>query len=214
MDFSTMDTNILAVIISSLIYVFFAILNWCRQKIVIWYTNKKMFKTYKKYATECLEKLIYYYKNKKIIYDVNPDNKKEYNLEELNFRLSKDDNTTSPSSSIDSNKVISIFLSFIAERELLDEKEQTLLCGLLSKMNTIRWLSIIQHKSNQPAEINRKILYISILAHGTSLSFSDSVLYRVTLDNVTLPFVEDMLTKLKNEKFDDRIRKIIKNNNL
>ena len=44
MDFSTMDTNILAVIISSLIYVFFAILNWCRQKIVIWYTNKKMFK--------------------------------------------------------------------------------------------------------------------------------------------------------------------------
>ena len=207
MDFSTMDTNILAVIISSLIYVFFAILNWCRQKIVIWYTNRKLFETYKEYAKECLEKLIYYYKNKKIIYDVVPNEKKEYNLGELSFQFVI--KTWNKLETIIPKYIITIIVSFIGEREFLDKIEQKLLLKLLSKMTINSWLMGAKHVD---PETNHQIEFASILVYDQSnpLSVIDCSIYCMTLANVNKDFLEKILEQLENEKFDDRIRKIIK----
>ena len=207
MDFSTMDTNILAVIISSLIYVFFAILNWCRQKIVIWYTNRKLFETYKEYAKECLEKLIYYYKNKKIIYDVVPNEKKEYNLGELSFQFVME--SGNKVELINQVYIMAIIVSFIGEREFLDNTEQNLLRRILSKMTPNAWLVRAKHVD---PETNHQIEFTNVLIYdkGTPLSQINSSIYFKTLANVNKDFLEKILEQLENEKFDDRIRKIIK----
>ena len=208
MDFSTMDTNILAVIISSLIYVLFAILNWCRQKIVIWYTNKKMFKTYKEYAIEFLEACIssefyifsevYSFDQLKVVLEQNPRN--------LVFNIFSKPN----------EELIPIYaLGFISKKYMLEFKELWLLRYILDNMSEENKWFFRDHTLVQ-GQIEFQVYHTSFSSFSVQDKYDNTLFFfindcnMVLTKNTDITKLKTLLTKLKHGKFDGRIKKIIK----
>ncbi len=179
-----------------------------------WYDNNnkekeanELFKLYKKYAKECLEELIYYHKQNKIRYTVDTKDNIEYSLEDLKFELII--KTGNKMQDIDKEDIISIILSFMAEKYFLDEKEQILLYKILKRMTLNSWIIVAKY---QNIETNCEVEFsgIAIWDKNNRLSSIKPSLYCRTLPNVNQDFLEKILEQLKHDELDERIKKIIK----
>ena len=179
-----------------------------------WYDNNnkekeanELFKLYKKYAKECLEEFIYYHKKNKIRYTVDTKDNIEYSLEDLKFELII--KTGNKMQDIDKEDIISIILSFMAEKYLLDEKEQILLRKILERMTLNSWITRAKY---QDRVTNCQIEFsgVTIWDKNNRLSSIKPSLYCIILPNVNKDFLEKILEQLEHNKFDERIKKIIK----
>ena len=110
---------------------------------------------------------------------------------------------------IDKEDIISIILSFMAEKYFLDEKEQILLYKILKRMTLNSWIIVAKY---QNIETNCEVEFsgIAIWDKNNRLSSIKPSLYCRTLPNVNQDFLEKILEQLEHNKFDERIKKIIK----
>lgn len=202
-----MDTNILAALVSAGVSVIITGIYWGWRHIYQYWTKQKVFKTYKNYAVECLEELIYYHKKNKIRYTVDPKDHIEYDLKDLEFNFVI--KTGNEYGLIQKNTIMSIIISFMAEKYLLDEKEQTLLCKILARMTLKPWSIKAKYEDG---ETKRQIEFLSITIQNKNNSLSQILpsVYGITLPNVNIDFLEKILVQLKHNEFDKRIKKILR----
>lgn len=203
-----MDSNVLAALISAGVSFGITIIYWLgKQGYTLW-QRRKIFKSYKNYAKDCLEQLLYYYKHKKIAHWDEKD--KYYKWEDLKWTfIVKEGNRTED---IADDFMPSLIISFIAERELWTNKEAELLLKVLGNMCPEKWLS--GAKLTEPG--GKKIEFSGIVIDekdNKNISEIDTNYYCFIAEHcATRDFCEKILSKLNHGEYDARIKKIINRN--
>ena len=174
-----------------------------------WYDNNnkekelnEKFKLYKGYAEEFLEICIMGYNNKNFKYYDNV-----YTLDQLEIEI-----ICKPSnlkiSSLDKTELLPMFtLGFLSSKYMLDDKDLHLLRYILDNMyEKSKWF----RKASLPS-ININFSEFNIQDNEENiLSFLYISCFIMLTKNTDKNKLETLLTKLKHDEFDDRIRKIIK----
>jgi len=216
MDSSTMVTNFSVALISTVVSFVFtlviAIIYWCRKYIHQYYLNKKCFKIYKQYAIEFLENCIASYDKKKFTFYG-----REYALSQLEIEIMHPFYNNKIESLHDDNikYIPTLSLGFLSVKHLLDGKDLWLLRYILDHMcQEYKWF----YKSSYYPMERRHNARISINFSEFNIQDKEDNILSVLGRNCFIELtkntdknkLETILTKLKHNEFDDRIKKAIK----
>ncbi len=205
------DTNIIAAFVSAGVSFFLTFIYWCGKGIYKWWKKRKHFETYKGYVKEILENLIHYHDTQKIRCTIDPQKPKDYSLDDLKFLyIIKEGNKEK---SINQDFIVSVFLSFIQKRDLLDDKEMKLLTGILGNMSTEQWCSKAKYVDNSKENKNKQIDFTGVIIRCKDIRISHLLSdYYSMLHEENKHFYEKLLGQLKHKEFDERINRIIDKN--
>ncbi len=202
-----MEENIITIFISAGVSFLITIIYWLGKKILILIDDKKKFNEYKKYAVEFLENCIISYNKNEFGY-----HNRKYKLKELKIEIiSAPNNINNPN--LTEKEIPILVLGFLSQKYMLDANNLWLLRYILDSMyEESKWFII----GNFICNYGNKKEFINFIEFNIQnkenkiLSFLRRDCYIILTKDTDKNKLETLLTKLKHNEFDGRIKKSIK----